>query len=142
MAPSPCAALILSRNSGILPAMSTELVPAEDTTNPGRGALIVYILYIAAIFTGLPMLVGVVIAYINRDDPPAWLATHYRYQIRTFWIGMLYSAIAILFSIPLFFISFPVFWLAVALWIIIRCARGIKLLDAKRGIPNPKTWGI
>lgn len=121
--------------------MNTELVP-DDRTNAGRGALLVYVLYLIALFTALPMLIGVVIAYVNRDDPPAWLATHYRYQIRTFWLGLLYSVIAFILSIPLFFINFPIFFLVVALWVIIRCARGIKLLDAKRAIPNPKSWGI
>lgn len=44
-------------------------------------------------------LVGVVMAYVNRGDAPEWLRAHYRYQIRTFWIGGLCMLIGVLPSL-------------------------------------------
>ena len=36
-------------------------------------------------------------AYINRGQAAGtWAESHYTYQIRTFWIGLLYSCISIL----------------------------------------------
>lgn len=113
------------------------LIPENDANN-GRGALIIYILYLAGFLTGgITNLVGLVMAYVGADDQPEWLRTHYRFQIRTFWIGVLYVVI----SLPLTFIFIGnVMLLFVALWLIIRCAKGIKWLDAKMAVPDPGTW--
>ena len=58
-------------------------------------AFAIYILYLANIFLALTGLVGVVLAYVYRGDGSGWLDSHYRFQIRTFWIGLLYTAICI-----------------------------------------------
>ena len=34
-------------------------------------------------------LAGVIIAYAQRRDAPDWVHSHYRFQIRTFWIAVL-----------------------------------------------------
>lgn len=113
------------------------LIPENDA-NTGRGALIIYILYLAGFLTGgITNLVGLVMAYVGADDQPEWLQTHYRFQIRTFWIGVLYSLICL--PLVLIFIGHILFFV-VAVWLIIRCAKGIKWLDAKRPVPNPATW--
>src|SRR5215813_3671245 len=57
---------------------------AQDTTV----ALVIYVLYFVAYFTGITSLVGVIMAHIqvgSTNDP--LLVSHYRFQIRTFWIG-------------------------------------------------------
>jgi len=56
-------------------------------------ALIVYILYFVAYFTGITALIGVIIAHVQVASADPLLATHYRFQIRTFWIGILYLVI-------------------------------------------------
>ena len=57
-------------------------------------AFIVYILYFVAYFTGITALIGVIIAHVQVASADPLLATHYRFQIRTFWIGILYLVIA------------------------------------------------
>ncbi len=100
-------------------------------------AKIVYILYIVAVFIGLAGIIGVIIAYVNRDDAPEWLKSHYQFQIRTFWIGALYMIVGGILS--LIFIGWLIllFWV---IWLIVRSVKGLKLLDMKQAHPNPTTW--
>src|SRR5215467_4366363 len=55
-------------------------------------ALIVYVLYFVGYFTGITALIGVIMAHVQVDTAEPMLATHYRFQIRTFWVGLLYLA--------------------------------------------------
>ncbi|ATJ83546.1 DUF4870 family protein [Halomonas beimenensis] len=107
--------------------------PSPDTTM----AMVVYALYLASFVVGFTSLVGVVIAYVYRGKGPAWLDEHYRYQIRTFWIGLLYGAVAGLLT--LIVIGFPLL-IALAVWLIIRCVKGFKGLQEKRAPDNVDTW--
>ncbi len=53
-------------------------------------ALSVYILYLIGYLTGFTALVGVIIAHVKAPSSDEVLRSHYRFQIRTFWIGLLY----------------------------------------------------
>jgi uncharacterized membrane protein len=111
--------------------------PIERNESSEGMAKVVYILYLASILVGLTSIIGVVIAYINKDEAPEWLKSHYQFQIRTFWIGILYTFIGLLTSIIL------IGWLVLLftlIWFIIRCIKGIQLLDKKTACPNPTTW--
>ncbi|MDN3556449.1 DUF4870 family protein [Halomonas maura] len=110
-----------------------ESAPSPDTTM----AMVIYALYLASFVVGFTSLVGVVIAYVYRGKGPAWLDEHYRYQIRTFWIGLLYGTVAGLLT--LIVIGFPLL-IALAVWLIIRCVKGFKGLQEKRAPDNPDTW--
>src|SRR4051794_34155120 len=59
--------------------------------NPAEGdtAKLIYILYLASLIVGVTAIVGLIMAYVNRGGAPEWVETHYRLQIRTFWIGLL-----------------------------------------------------
>jgi len=52
--------------------------------------LTVYILYLVGFLTGITVLVGVVIAYLQRDRTDRISQSHFQFQIATFWIGLLY----------------------------------------------------
>jgi len=70
------------------------LDPSQQSTVSGRQiAMIVYILYFVSYFTGITALIGVIIAHVQLASADGLLNTHYRFQIRTFWIGLLYIAI-------------------------------------------------
>jgi uncharacterized membrane protein len=100
-------------------------------------AAVVYLLYFVGYFTGISALVGVIIAHAKIDDADPVLRSHYRFQIRTFWIGLLYLAI----GIPLFLvlIGFPilVWWF---IWSLIRVVRGVLLVIEHKPIVNPRSW--
>ncbi len=59
----------------------------------GKTANLIYILYLVSLIVGITSLSGVVMAYLNRDDAPELVKSHYRFQIRTFWFGLLFGMI-------------------------------------------------
>lgn len=52
------------------------------------------LLFAAAFFAGVPALVAVIIAYVQRESAPPPLRAHHDFQIRIFWVGFLMSVIA------------------------------------------------
>jgi uncharacterized membrane protein len=89
--------------------------------------MIIYILYFAGFLFGVSALAGLIMAYVQRsdsDDPV--LASHYRYQIRTFWFGLLYFVIGILTTFLLIGYIILLFWLV---WTLIRIIKGFSAWD-------------
>nr|WP_290693936.1 hypothetical protein [Halomonas sp. UBA3074] len=107
----------------------------RDETRPPQ---IIYALYLAGIVTAnITLLIGVIIAYVYRKDAAPWLLPHYRYLIRTFWIGTLYACIAFVLSI---FIVGTLLWPLLAVWLGVRCVLG--WIDVRKGLPpaRPTSW--
>ncbi len=100
-------------------------------------AMVVYGLLLAGMVSGFTPVIGVVIAYVYQGKGPDWLDAHYRYQIRTFWIGLLYGLIATVLTLVV--IGVPLL-IALAVWMIIRCVKGFKGLQEQRPPSNPTTW--
>ena len=106
--------------------------------NPGAGtAKIIYICYLVSIIIGITAIIGLIMAYVNKDDAPHWLNSHYQFQIRTFWIGALYLLLGVMFSKFFFGLFIILFWV---FWLIVRCTKGIKYLDRTEAYPDPKGW--
>ena len=107
---------------------------------PGKtNVQVVYFLYIAGMFIGISALIGIVIAYINRGKAGGWVETHYTWQIRTFWIGLLYSFVSVLLMIVA--IGFVLIF-AVAVWVIVRCVLGLQAANRDEPVKNPESWLI
>jgi uncharacterized membrane protein len=51
----------------------------SEPSNVSRNAIIVYVLYLAGFVLGITPLIGLVVAYVSRDDAPSWLQTHYKF---------------------------------------------------------------
>jgi len=111
-------------------------VPVKKSDDTGM-ALIVYILYLVAFVIGVSAIVGVILAYVQQGKGPVWLQSHYQFQIRTFWIGLLASIIS---GLLVFIIIGWFMLLAVAIWYIIRCVKGIVWLQASEAVPDPTSW--
>jgi len=120
-------------------AMTQPNIFVDATTNPAAGgtAKIIYILYLVGLIVGITPIIGVIMAYVNRSEAPLWVQTHYRLQIRTFWIGVLYGIIAAVTSI--IFIGFIVA-LFTLVWWIVRCAKGLQSASNGMPYPNPTSW--
>jgi uncharacterized membrane protein len=101
-------------------------------------AVIVYVLYLAALLVGgITALIGVVVAYVARGDAPDWLDSHYRFQIRTFWISLVYGLVGGVLS--LIVIGWFVL-LFLLIWWIVRCAKGLLALRRGEPIRDVTTW--
>jgi len=109
----------------------------DENTATAGSARIIYILYLVSILIGITAVAGLIMAYVNRDDAPDWLKSHYRFQIRTFWIGALYLFTGFLLAKVVIGLFIILFWL---LWLIVRCAKGLKYLDQQRAHPAAEGW--
>ena len=91
---------------------------------------------IGAFLTGWPSLIAVILNYIKRGDVRGtWLESHFRWQIRTFWYGLLWVALCGIFIVMTLGIGILIVWLPliiVAVWFIYRVARGWLALRERR----------
>jgi uncharacterized membrane protein len=99
--------------------------------------VVVYLLYCVGYFTGISALIGVIIAHVKVDDTDPVLRSHYQFQIRTFWIGLLYLAIGIPLCVVLIGIPILAWWLV---WSLIRIIKGIMSINEYKPIANPRSW--
>ncbi len=112
---------------------------AVEQSGSTESAKVIYILYLISIAVGVTGIVGVVMAYVNKDTAPDWLKTHYQFQIRTFWISLLYVAVSCILCLIL--IGFVLLVVSLV-WFIIRCVKGLKALEQKQPIANVMGWGF
>ena len=103
-------------------------------------ALIVYILYFVGYFTGITALIGVILAHVHVASAEPMLATHYRFQIRTFWIGLLCFAVGVILSLSAIEAIVAPLLLWWFIWSLIRNIKGVLALNEHRPIANPGSW--
>jgi uncharacterized membrane protein len=93
---------------------------------------------VGAFLTGWPSIIAVILNYVKRGDVRGtWLESHFRWQIRTFWFGLLWVSLCVLFIIVTFGIGILIAWLPmvlVGLWFIYRVARGWSALSGRRAM--------
>jgi len=91
---------------------------------------------VGAFLIGWPSIIAVILNYIKRGEARGtWLESHFRWQIRTFWFGLLWISLCVLFIIFTFGIGFLIVVLPmglVGLWFIYRVARGWIALNDRR----------
>ncbi len=128
--------------------MSTaeETNSAEPVHSALLAAHIVYGLHTVAIVLGVlgsatviggflgsfPSIIAVIINYLKRGSARgSWAASHYRWQIRTFWFALLWLLIAALLIVTVVGAPFGLgLLIAVTLWLIYRIVRGwLRLFD-------------
>jgi uncharacterized membrane protein len=65
--------------------------PEEKMQSLKTLTTVVYALYAATFISGITCIVAIVINYVKKDDVAgSWLESHFRWQIRTFWFGLLW----------------------------------------------------
>jgi len=83
---------------------------------------------VGAFLTGWPSIVAVILNYVKRSEVSGtWLESHFRWQIRTFWYGLLWVSLCLAFVILTLGIGILVAWIPLAvvgLWFIYRVGRG------------------
>ena len=93
-------------------------------------AMVIYALYAVSLFFGVTAVIAIVLNYIKREDVQGtWLESHFRWQISTFWWGLLWFVVG---WITVFILIGFVVWGVACVWFIYRIAKGwLNLNDNK-----------
>ena len=127
--------------------MSTVVTPEDSLV---RYTHVIYALHAASLVIGIagvatvvgaflfgwPSLIAVILNYVKRSDVRStWLESHFRWQIRTFWFGLLWVALCGLFIVATLGVGLLIAWIplgVVGLWFIYRIVRGWLALMERR----------
>jgi len=110
---------------------------SEQNTDTVSTAKVIYILLIVGTIVGITGIIGLIMAYVMKDGAAGWLQTHYRFQIRTYWIGLLYVLLGV-FTLTVTLGYFILLYAFV--WMIVRCTKGLKQLEDKQPVNNLESW--
>ena len=87
---------------------------------------------VGSFLIGWPSLLAVVLNYVKRSEVRGtWLESHFRWQIRTFWYGLLWAALCLIFVFLTLGIGLIIVWIPLAIltvWFIYRIVRGWRAL--------------
>jgi uncharacterized membrane protein len=101
---------------------------------------IVSLCILVGALTGLPTLIGALLAYVWRSESTAaaWEASHFAYHIRGFWMTVALVIVLGILAVLSFGLLMPLFGL-VSIWLAVRAI--VSLLRAQRQEPmtNPES---
>ena len=106
--------------------MSNEISEAEIK----KLTYVVYILQALSFVFLITAVAGIIINYIKEDDVKgSWLESHFEWQKKTFWYGLLWMVLGFLsFFLLVQWVILPI----VAVWLVYRIAKGwVYLVDGK-----------
>ncbi|MCK5121237.1 MAG: hypothetical protein KAQ91_04605 [Methylococcales bacterium] len=87
---------------------------------------------ISFLFGGIPFVIAVFLNYVNMHHVKGtWLESHYKWQLETFWVGLLLVLIGLI-TTP-FLIGFGVLFIASA-WAIYRIFYGLFILNKSKEV--------
>ncbi len=127
----------------------------NNYVDPNRKSLtlVLYILYIVAIFSaGILAVIALIINYVKLDSVRGTIfESHFKWQIRTFWWYLIWTVLAFVPYLFLFFtldnataftgvaVGATIFCVAVLfiswIWIVYRAIRGIIALNDDQALP-------
>ena len=91
---------------------------------------------VGAFLTGWSSIIAVMLNYIKRSEVRGtWLESHFLWQIRTFWFGLLWISLCVIFIIMTLGIGLLFMWLPISLvglWFVYRIIRGWVTLNENR----------
>lgn len=105
--------------------------PPASLINVGHA---IYACYAVGFFIGVTWLVGIIVAYVKRDEAKGtWMESHFSWQIRTFWWSLLWCVLGWVLFVTLVGIVVAVpLWIAAWLWALYRVIKGwVRLNDVK-----------
>lgn len=90
----------MAHDPDIVDVTPTRTVPGPDAERMAslrQLTLVVYVLYALSWFVGITALVAIIINHVKRDDVAGTLyESHFTWQIRTFWWGLLWAIVGAL----------------------------------------------
>lgn len=104
-----------------------------------------FLVFLMVVTMGMSGILALLVANFREDKAADWLKTHYEFQKRTFWIGIV-PTLAVFFAvlrlhltdqrILLVLLAVPLAYTAG------RAVLGFNHLFYERPVPNPKAWII
>ncbi|THF59380.1 DUF4870 family protein [Pseudothauera rhizosphaerae] len=110
----------------------TEITVVDEREKANKTiTTIIYALYAASLIIGITWLVAIIMNYVKRGDVAGtWLESHFRWQIRTFWFGLLWGVLGAI-TLPLWGLG-AIVLIANLVWFIYRIVKGfLRLNDNK-----------
>jgi len=107
-----------------------EIVQGPEIESAKKIATIVYTLQAVSFLLAVTFIAAAVVHYVKKSDVEnTWVASHFRWQIRTFWFTTLWivlGAITLIMGVGYFIL------MGTAVWVIYRIAKGwLALMDNK-----------
>jgi uncharacterized membrane protein len=117
--------------------------PAPPGRDPARrdreAAKLVYILYLVGFALPVTAAAGVILAYAKRGGGDPVAESHFTFQIRSFWIGLLATILGGVLMVVL------IGWLVVGVWMVwalMRFITGLLKLSEGAAVTDPEGWGF
>ena len=103
-------------------------------------SIVIGLVTAAAVITAFvfwwPSIIAVIINYVKRDEARGtYLESHFRWQIRTFWFGLLWVGLCVAFVVVTLGVGILIAWvpmLIVSVWFVYRIVRGWLALRERR----------
>ena len=115
----------------LVPVMNDEQSLADQAIKASKTiTTAVYALQALSFFVGITILAAIIINYVKLEDVQGtWLESHFRWQMRTFWFGLLWSVVGVI-SLSVFVGLFVL--LINFIWVVYRVIKGwLRLVDNK-----------
>jgi uncharacterized membrane protein len=94
---------------------------------------VIYALYALSLFAGVSAIVAIVLNYIKQDDVRGtWLESHFSWQIRTFWWGLVWVVVG---GITWIILIGWLVWSVAFVWFVYRIAKGWLNLNENKPMP-------
>jgi uncharacterized membrane protein len=114
----------------LMPGVSMANRFIYDNSSLKNLTVLVYVLYAASFLAGVTAIVAIIINYVKKSDVAGTIfESHFRWQIRTFWFGLLWSVLGATTS------HMMAGWVilgANGIWFIYRIVKGLLYLNDGR----------
>jgi uncharacterized membrane protein len=88
---------------------------------------LIYVLYAVSFLVGITAIAAIVMNYLKKDDVAGtFLESHFRWQIRTFWFGLLWTVVGAALMVVL--VGWVVLVVA-GVWMVYRIVKGMLRLN-------------
>ena len=121
-----------------LPPELSNISPMNDEFEKSTRTITiaVYALQAASLVFGITAIIAIILNYVKLSDVQGTrYESHFHWQIRTFWFGLLWTVVSILL---VFAVVGWIGLLVVAVWFIYRIVKGwVRLIDGKEMYVTP-----
>jgi uncharacterized membrane protein len=108
--------------------MGNELATADESAK--KLTTVIYALYAISLFIGITAIAAIIMNYLKKDDVAGTIyESHFRWQIRSFWFGLLWAVVGV---VTMMILVGWVILLADSVWMVYRIVKGwLNLNDGK-----------